>query len=391
MIDLRARLLGLLGPVGLGDEVVPGARLVAASTEIGIRWTFEQGEQRVHVELTPAREGARHAARTRRLLLSYRLPPSVRDDAGLVRAGLALCQKLAPIVAAHEDAVLDSLAADAVAVRDELEGSARVREVRGGPLLAQAGSEAQRFYTLSPYVGCLIGCRFCYAQSRVGLGRSLSGLPELRWGSYVDARVDAPELLATELAALDRGDGPRLPIKFCPIVSDPYQAIEARLRLTARCLEVLAAAAPRRVLVLTRSALIARDAALLGRLPDARAGVSLPTIDDRVRRHFEPRAASVEQRLATLATLRAAGVRTFAVVQPMLPGDVFALADAIAGACDAASLDVLRGEEGATVDFDDERYAVARGEGWQRERLETLRAALVARGVALFEDELPGE
>lgn len=391
MIDLSARLLGLLGPVELGDEVVPGARLVAASTEIGIRWTFEQAGQRVHVELTPARDGARHAARTRRLLLAYRLPPSVRDDAALVRAGLALCQQLAPIVAAHEDAVLDALAADAGADRVATEGTARVREVRGGPLLVLAGSAAQRFYTLSPYVGCLIGCRFCYAQSRVAVGRALSGLPELRWGSYVDARVDAPERLAAELAALDRGDGPRLPIKFCPIVSDPYQAIEARLRLTERCLEVLAAAPPRRVLVLTRSAMIARDAALLGRLPDARAGVSLPTIDDSVRRHFEPRAASVEQRLATLRTLRAAGVRTFAVIQPMLPGDPVALADAIAGACDAASLDVLRGEEGATADFDDERYAGARGEAWQRERLETLRAALVARGVALFADELPGE
>ena len=116
----------------------------------------------------------------------------MRDDAALVRAGLALCQQLAPIVAAHEDAVLDALAADAGAARVATEGTARVREVHGGPLLVLAGSAAQRFYTLSPYVGCLIGCRFCYAQSRVAVGRALSGLPELRWGSYVDARVDAP-------------------------------------------------------------------------------------------------------------------------------------------------------------------------------------------------------
>jgi DNA repair photolyase len=391
MIDLSTRLLGLLGPARVGDEVVPGVRLVAASTELGIRWTFEQDGQRIYIELIPTREGARHAARTPRLLLSYRLPPNARHDAAQVQAGLALCKQLVPIVARHEDSVLDALAADARGVPVDLVDTARVREVRGGPLLALAGSSTQRFLTLSPYVGCLIGCRFCYAQSRVSVGRALLGLPDLRWGSFVDARVDAPEVLARELVELDRGAGARLPIKFCPIVSDPYQAIEARLRLTQQCLEVLAAAPPRPVLVLTRAALITRDTALLGRLPDVRAGVSLPTIDDSVRRHFEPRAASIAQRLDALRTLRAVGVRTFAVVQPMLPGDVHALADAIAGACSSASLDVLRGEEGATADFDDPRYASARAEPWQQERRETLRQALLDRGVSLFEDELPGE
>ena len=80
-----------------------------------------------------------------------------------------------------------------------------------------------------------------------------------------------------------------------------------------------------------------------------------------------------------LRTLRAAGVHTFAVVQPMLPGDVHALADAIAASCDAASLDVLRGEEGATADFDDTRYTFSRDARWQSERLDALRDALLAR------------
>ena len=391
MLDLSARLLALLGPVSLGGDVFPGVRLVVASAELGVRWTFEQDGSRIHVELTPAREGARHSARTTRLMLSYRLPPSARQNAAQAAAGHALCQRLAPLVARHETEVLDALEAQARAVRVELAGGARIREVRGGPLLTLAGSDAQRFYTLSPYVGCLIGCRFCYAQSRVGVARALSGLPDAPWGSYVDARVDAPEQLASELARLDRESTDRLPIKFCPIVSDPYHAIEAKLRLTERCLEVLAAAAPRRVLVLTRSALIARDASLLARLPDALAGVSLPTLDDEVRRHFEPRAASIDERLTVLRTLRAAGVRTFAVVQPMLPGDVLALADAIASSCDAASLDVLRGEEGAAGDFDDERYTTSRADQWQRDRLELLRATLVERGVPLFDNELPSD
>ena len=81
-------------------------------------------------------------------------------------------------------------------------------------------------------------------------------------------------------------------------MSDPYQALERRERLTRRCLEVIRdAPAPFPVLVLTRSTLILDDLDLLASLPQAYAGVSLPTVDDEVRRHFEPRAASVPELL----------------------------------------------------------------------------------------------
>jgi hypothetical protein len=173
----------------------------------------------------------------------------------------------------------------------------RVREVTVDHLLELAGPPAARFYTCSPYVGCLIGCRFCYAQERLAAGRAAAGLPMAPWGSWVDVRVNAAAVLADELARL-----PRYPIKFCPIVSDPYHAIEARLGLTRACLAAIAAAAaPPPVLLLTRAALVTRDLDLLAALPWAGVGVSLPTIDDDVRAHFEPRAAPIAARLATLA------------------------------------------------------------------------------------------
>ena len=343
---------------------------MGASTELGLRLTFELAGREVHVEVAPD-DGGRHAARTPRLLLGYRADAAIE-----ARDGQALCELVARAIAPREDAVLAAIAP--VDAR-------RIREVEVTSLLEPAGPPGARFYTCSPYVGCLIGCRFCYAQSRLAGVRRFAGLPAAPWGSWVDARVNAPAILAEELARL-----PPRPVKFCPVVSDPYHAIEERLGLTRRCLETIAAAAaPPPVVLLTRSALIARDADVLATLPRAWAGLSIPTADDAVRAHFEPRGASIAERLATLATLRAAGVRTIAVAQPMLPGPLDALADALAGAADSVSLDVLRGEEGAGALFDDARFTGARTDTWQRDRAEALRAALTARGVPVWPGEFP--
>src|SRR5207253_2648689 len=181
----------------------------------------------------------------------------------------------------------------------------------------------------------------------------------------------------------------RWPIKFCPILSDPYQAVESRYEVTRSCLKVLHAAAPRPVLVLTRSRLVERDAELLASLPNAWVGASIPTLDDDVRRHFEPRAASIADRLALLRTMRAAGVETFAVVQPLLPGPVDAFAEKLAEAVSSVSIDVLYGVQGAAADFGDARYAAAATDEWQRERAAALTAALVRSGVTIWNGDLP--
>jgi DNA repair photolyase len=180
-----------------------------------------------------------------------------------------------------------------------------------------------------------------------------------------------------------------LPLKFCPIVSDPYQPVERRLGVTRRCLEVLARAAPRPVLVLTRTTLVERDLELIASLPRALVGVSLPTIDDDVRRHFEPRGAPVPERLQTLRRFKDAGVETFAVVQPQLPGEVEALADALAETVASVSLDVLRDAFGAEGDFARTEFHQARSSEWQHSRLEALTRALAARGVPRWTSELP--
>ncbi|MCB9574415.1 MAG: hypothetical protein H6709_20225 [Kofleriaceae bacterium] len=380
-MDLRDHLLALVGSPAIGDELAPGIRLVRASTELGLRLSVTADGAAIDVEITPADAGGRHAARTDRLLFGYRSGGAVTVDPA---AGQAVCAALAAVARRHEAAALARIADDARAVAAT--DAPRVREVTIDRLLEPAGPPHQRHDTLSPYVGCLIGCRFCYAQSRLTTLRRLAGLPAAPWGSWVDVRVNAPAILAAELV-----DRPPRPVKFCPIVSDPYHAIEARLGLTRRCLEVLAAAdAPPPTLILTRAVLIARDADVLARLP-AWVGMSVPTFDDDVRAHFEPRGAPIAARLATLRALRAAGVTTCAVAQPMLPGPVEALADALADAVSSVSLDVLRGEEAAGPLFDDPRHRHARDDAWQRAQADALADALTARGVAVWPGELPAE
>jgi DNA repair photolyase len=141
-------------------------------------------------------------------------------------------------------------------------------------------------------------------------------------------------------------------------------------------------------------ALVTRDADVLAAMKGAYAGVSIPTVDDAVGRHFEPRASLPSERLGALRQLRAAGVRTFAVVQPLLPGSARALADALAETVSSVSIGPLEGVEGAAELFADARYAMAADPAWQRRQTEALAEALAERGVAVWPGspgELPAE
>ncbi len=385
MIDLGVHLLRLVAPLQPGEVLVEGWSFLGVSTELGLRLSFAAADAPqhpgLHVELAPAAAPGPFAVATARLHLSYR-SPAARPVSSKI--GLRVCEAVAQRVRANEGPVLDALARHAAS---EPSDGPRIREVTVERLLEPGGDPSAPFDTLSPYVGCLVGCRFCYAQSRLSPLRGLLGLPPIPWGSYVDVRVNAPRVLEQELV----GRPPR-PIKLCPIVADPYQAVERQHRLTRGCLDVLLAATPvPPVLVLTRMAALAEDLPRLARFPRAFVGVSLPTVDDEVRRHFEPRAASVAERLELLEQARALGVHAIAVVQPLLPGPHEALVAALAAHADSVSIDVLRGEEQAGPLFDDPRYAAARDDAWQLQRARALARDLRERGIAVWRGELPPE
>lgn len=140
-------------------------------------------------------------------------------------------------------------------------------------------------WCLNPYVGCEHGCSYCCASFM----KRFTGHRE-PWGGFVDAKVNAPEVLRRELR---RG---RPGTVLVGTVTDPYQPVEGRYRLTRRCLEALA---ERRfpATLLTRSPLCVRDVDVFRRFRELSVGLSIPTDDDRIRRLFEPHAPPIAARV----------------------------------------------------------------------------------------------
>jgi DNA repair photolyase len=120
-------------------------------------------------------------------------------------------------------------------------------------------------------------------------------------------------------------------------VCDPYQPLEEKYRLTRLCLEILTQHGwP--VTVQTRSPLVLRDIDILKYGNDFEVGMSITTADDGIRELFEPSAPPIAERVRALGELHRAGIRTFAMIAPMLPG-AEDLAGMLAGKIDSVIVD----------------------------------------------------
>jgi DNA repair photolyase len=181
-------------------------------------------------------------------------------------------------------------------------------------------------YVVNPYVGCQHGCTYCYARFM----KRFTGHRE-PWGEFVDVKINAPELLQREIEKRPPGR------VWVSGVCDPYQPLERKYGLTKRCLEIL-----RRhgwpITVQTKSPLVLRDVNLLKGTNGTEVGLSVTTGDERVRELFEPSAPPIKQRIKALEELHLAGIRTFAMIAPMLP-KAEELATALRGKVDYVLID----------------------------------------------------
>ena len=162
-------------------------------------------------------------------------------------------------------------------------------------------------YTINSYIGCEHGCTYCYARF---MKRFIDHKEE--WGEFVDAKVNAASLLQVEIKKKRPG------VVWISGVCDPYQPLEKEYELTKRCLEILSTHGwP--VTVQTKSPLVLRDVETLRKFDEIEVGLTITTADENVRKIFEPNAPPVEQRIETLRKLHSAGVKTFAMIAPLLP------------------------------------------------------------------------
>ena len=183
-------------------------------------------------------------------------------------------------------------------------------------------------YCVNPYTGCQVNCRYCYARLFM---KRYSGHKE-PWGEFVDVKINAPEVLRKQLQRAKRGT------VWISSVCDPYQTLEAKYELTRRCLkELLEKQFP--VNIQTKSKLVLRDMDLLKDFKEIEVGFTITTNDEKIARSFEPGAASVSDRMKALEKLHASGIRTFAFIGPLLPGDPEKLVADLAGLVDKVFID----------------------------------------------------
>ncbi len=154
-----------------------------------------------------------------------------------------------------------------------------------------------------------------------------------RWGQFTTAKSNAAALLGREL----RGNE----AIYCSPLVDPYQPAEARMQLMPGILDALLVCPPRVFVLQTRGPLIVRDIDRIARVAArtaVRVSFSLTTDREDVRRLFEPYCEPLGARLDAIARLRAAGLRVFATLAPILPCDPARL---IHIALDATAEDII--------------------------------------------------
>jgi DNA repair photolyase len=168
--------------------------------------------------------------------------------------------------------------------------------------------------SINPYRGCEHGCVYCFARpthAYVGLSAGLD------FETKLFVKTGAADLLRRELSR------PSYQAKTLAIGTntDPYQPIERSRRVMRSVLEVLAES-NHPVGIVTKSAGVLRDLDLLAPMAAkglAKVALSVTTLDPKLARIMEPRAATPERRLDALARLSDAGVPTTVLTAPIIP------------------------------------------------------------------------
>ncbi|UUP18751.1 hypothetical protein NTH_03235 [Nitratireductor thuwali] len=169
--------------------------------------------------------------------------------------------------------------------------------------------------SINPYRGCEHGCVYCFARpthSYMGLSAGLD------FEARLFAKPDAARLLEKELSK--PGYQPRT--IAIGTNTDPYQPVERKWRIMREVLEVLEAHR-HPVGIVTKSALVTRDIDILARMAEqglAKVALSVTTLDRKLARTMEPRAATPPLRLETIRKLSDAGIPTSVMIGPVIPG-----------------------------------------------------------------------
>jgi DNA repair photolyase len=169
-------------------------------------------------------------------------------------------------------------------------------------------------WTINPYRGCEMACRYCYARYT----HEFLELSELEFEQKIYVKRHAAWLLRQEIGKVKPHEEIAL-----GSATDPYQPAEKRFAVTRSLLEVLAVQQGMRIDLVTKSDLILRDLDLLRRIAGGnrlQVSLTVTTMDAPLARLLEPRAPRPEQRLSAVRELVAAGIAASVMLAPVMPG-----------------------------------------------------------------------
>ena len=179
------------------------------------------------------------------------------------------------------------------------------REIEAKSILTKSGIMD---YCVNCYVGCTHGCIYCYARFM----KRFSGHEE-PWGKFLDAKINAGELLAREVRRNKPGR------VFVSSVCDAYQPAEKRYGLTRECLKILIDAGFHPS-ILTKSKTVTRDFDILQGHSNCDVACTLTTMDEQLRFRIEPGASPTRERIAALEEACSRGISAGAFLGPFMPG-----------------------------------------------------------------------
>jgi DNA repair photolyase len=272
-------------------------------------------------------------------------------------------------------------------------GRSTVEYRHASSILTKATGFADSFdYTLNPYSGCQFGCTYCYAAF-------FAKTDDLKdsWGQWIHVKENALDLLKRQR---------RKPLidktLYMSTVTDPYQPIEKDLNLTRAILEELLIYHRVRLMVQTRGPLVTRDIDLFKQFSHIQINMTITTDDDTVRHTFEPTCASIDQRLAAITEVYAAGIPTCITMTPLLPvADPVTFADRLlaTGATRFIAQAFHMSKSRFVSSTGDQARALAKQMNWTEARYREVYRVLESKLPALFEgkdgfrppwrDELP--
>ncbi len=160
-------------------------------------------------------------------------------------------------------------------------------------------------YSLNPYRGCQHCCAYCYVPNVLRIKRN-------NWGKFVDVKTNIPIVLSNELRKKKPG------VVAISTVTDPYQAVEKKYKLTRYCLEqLLMHNFP--ISIQTKSGLIERDIDLISKFTDLEVILSIGTLNDNERKQLEPYTSSISERLDVLKKFSEIGINSNVFFGPIYP------------------------------------------------------------------------